>query len=105
MKVKGGLFLNDQRALHELREGVGLTQSQFAKILGISDKTLWIYERDSSNIPNRILSKVLYLFNISYDEIFLGPKYDLIVLRKNNLLNRLEEEDVEIESINTNTKK
>jgi len=85
--------MSEQRMLHELREGVGLTQKQFAKILGISDKTLWMYERDSSNIPNRLLSKVLHLFNIGYDDIFLGKKYDLIVRRKRKLLKTLKGED------------
>lgn len=79
--------------LHELRESVGLTQNEFAKILGISDKTLWMYEKDSTNIPNRLLSQVLFLFDIGYDDIFLGVKYDLIVQRKKALLERLKKED------------
>lgn len=79
-----------QILLHELRESVGLTQKEFAEIIGISDKTLWNYEQDSSNIPNRVLSTILNLFEISYDDIFLGRKYDLIVERRKNLLRKLQ---------------
>lgn len=78
--------------LSELREGIGLTQKEFAKIVGISDKTLWSYEQDSSNIPNRLLSTILYLFDLNYDQIFLGRKYDLIVQRRKMFLDRVQEE-------------
>jgi transcriptional regulator with XRE-family HTH domain len=80
--------MNSQRCISEIREGAGFTQKELAEMLCISDKSLWNYENDSSNIPNSVLSKIMFLFGLTYDQIFLGKKYDYIVFKKNQVLEK-----------------
>lgn len=77
-----------QRSLLDLRNSCGLTQKELGEILGVSDRTIFGYEKDSSNIPNELLRKYMIVFNVSYDDIFLGKEYDKNELRKKALLQR-----------------
>ncbi|MGM9925207.1 MAG: helix-turn-helix transcriptional regulator [Bacillus sp. (in: firmicutes)] len=79
-----------KRTLNELREGAGLNQTQLAEILGISSKTLWSYEQDSSNLPDELIKKYMFLFEIPYDDIFFGNKYEKFVLVQERVKARAE---------------
>lgn len=77
-----------KRTLNELRESVGLNQTELAWILEISPKTLWLYEQDSSNIPDELIKKYMYLFDVPYENIFFGNKYEKFVQVKNKVIER-----------------
>ncbi|MEF7565041.1 helix-turn-helix transcriptional regulator [Bacillus infantis] len=73
-------MISKQLTISELRERTGYSQAKFAAdILHVSPKTLWLYEQDSSNLPDDLIKRYMYLFNIAYEEIFFGPKYEKIV--------------------------
>ena len=78
----------DKRTLNELRESAGLNQAQLADILEISPKTLWLYEQDSSNISDELIKKYMYLFDIPYENIFFGCKYEKFVQVKTRVIER-----------------
>ena len=40
------------KSLEQLRKGVGLSQLELATLFKVSDRTIYNYERDSTNIPN-----------------------------------------------------
>lgn len=65
--------------LKELRITHGLSQKELANLFGISERTVQNIESDSSNIKDSLLSKYIKAFNIGYDDIFLGNKYENIV--------------------------
>ncbi|WP_203362410.1 helix-turn-helix transcriptional regulator [Bacillus sp. REN10] len=77
-----------KRTLNELRESAGLNQAELADILEISPKTLWLYEKDSSNIPDELIKKYMYLFDVPYEEIFFGIKYEKFVQVKARVIER-----------------
>ena len=79
-----------QWTIGELRETTGYNQTVFAKIMHISPKTLWLYEQDSTNLPDDLIKKYMYLFNVSFEEIFFGPKFDKFVLVRNEIEKRIE---------------
>lgn len=68
--------------IEELRLSLGYTQEKMANILGISTKTLSKYENDSTNLPTILLKKYIDIFGVSFDNIFLGKKYEIIVQRR-----------------------
>ncbi|RTE05513.1 helix-turn-helix domain-containing protein [Paenibacillus whitsoniae] len=80
--------MDELRSISELRESYCLSQKELAEILGISSKTLWNYEQDSSNIPNAVLSKIMIVFEVKYDQIFLGKKYEKNVLKRQIIFDR-----------------
>ncbi|WP_255290557.1 helix-turn-helix domain-containing protein [Bacillus cereus] len=49
-----------KRTLNELRESAGFNQAELANILEVSPKTLWLYEQDSTNIPDELIKKYMY---------------------------------------------
>ncbi|MCJ8008089.1 helix-turn-helix transcriptional regulator [Lederbergia wuyishanensis] len=80
-----------QWTIGELRESTGYNQAKFAKeILHVSPKTLWLYEQDSSSLPDDLIKKYMYLFNVTYEEIFFGPKYEKIVHVQRKIAERIE---------------
>lgn len=85
-------MITKQWTINELRERTGYSQEKFAKdILHVSPKTLWLYEQDSSNLPDDLIKKYMYLFNLAYEDIFFGPKYEKIVLVRDEIAKRIEE--------------
>ncbi|GKQ42951.1 helix-turn-helix transcriptional regulator [Companilactobacillus sp. RD055328] len=78
------------RSLEELRKSSGLSQVELAEMLNVSDRTIYKYENDSTNIPNKLLDKYMKAFEIKYDDIFLGDKYDYYVLKQNELKRNLK---------------
>ncbi|MDQ0268925.1 helix-turn-helix transcriptional regulator [Cytobacillus purgationiresistens] len=84
-------MITTQWAISELRERTGYSQAKFATdILHVSPKTLWLYEQDSSNLPEDLIKKYMYLFNLAYEDIFFGPKYEKIVLIRKEINRRIE---------------
>ncbi|MGG5739727.1 helix-turn-helix transcriptional regulator [Bacillus cereus group sp. IBL03679] len=77
-----------KRTLNELRESAGFNQAELADILEVSPKTLWLYEQDSTNMPDELIKKYMYLFDVPYEDIFFGSKYEKIVLVKNRVMER-----------------
>lgn len=79
------------KSLEQLRKGVGLSQLELATLFKVSDRTIYNYERDSTNIPNSLLDKYMIAFDIEYDDIFLGKKYDFIVQQQGLVYKRLRD--------------
>lgn len=77
-----------KRTLNELRESAGFNQTELADILEVSPKTLWLYEQDSTNMPDELIKKYMYLFDIPYEDIFFGPKYEKFVQVKERVKER-----------------
>ncbi|MBJ7946781.1 transcriptional regulator [Bacillus thuringiensis serovar brasilensis] len=77
-----------KRTLNELRESAGFNQTELADILEVSPKTLWLYEQDSTNMPDELIKKYMYLFDIPYEDIFFGPKYEKFVQVKERVRER-----------------
>lgn len=61
--------------LRSLRVKQGLTQKDIAKYLGVSIATVSNLERDSTDIKDSILKKLLSLYDVDYNNIFLGKEY------------------------------
>ncbi|MCC0648379.1 helix-turn-helix domain-containing protein [Clostridioides sp. ZZV15-6598] len=57
--------------LKTIRENQGLTQTQMAKILGISRQRYFMYEHNKRNFPIKYAFKISKMFNIELGEIFL----------------------------------
>ncbi|PGS68284.1 transcriptional regulator [Bacillus cereus] len=79
-----------KRTLNELRESAGLNQAELADILEVSPKTLWLYEQDSTNMPDELIKKYMYLFDVPYEDIFFGLKYEKFVLVKGRVMERAD---------------
>ncbi|MEK4500165.1 helix-turn-helix transcriptional regulator [Bacillus sp. FSL R12-0069] len=77
-----------KRTLNELRESAGFNQAELADILEVSPKTLWLYEQDSTNIPDELIKKYMYLFDVPYENIFFGSKYEKFVQMKKRVQER-----------------
>ncbi|MBY7111410.1 helix-turn-helix transcriptional regulator [Bacillus sp. 17RED48] len=77
-----------KRTLNELRESAGFNQAELADILEVSPKTLWLYEQDSTNMPDELIKKYMYLFDIPYEDIFFGSKYEKFVQVKKRVKER-----------------
>ncbi|PGC94625.1 helix-turn-helix transcriptional regulator [Bacillus toyonensis] len=77
-----------KRTLNELRESAGFNQAELADILEVSPKTLWLYEQDSTNIPEELIKKYMYLFDVPYEDIFFGSKYEKFVQMKKRVQER-----------------
>lgn len=82
-------MITKQFTLGELRDSAGYTQAEFAGIMHVSPKTLWLYEQDSTNLPEDLIKKYMYIFNVPYENIFFGPKYEKFVLVRENLDKRI----------------
>ena len=65
-------------SLEACRKNAGLTLRNAAVYLGISYQTLSKYENDSSDIPMSLLNKIVELYQVDRNSIFLGNKYELI---------------------------
>lgn len=78
------------QTLEDLRNQTGMSQAELAKVFGVSDRTIYSVEKDSSNISNALLEKYLVGFGVRYDDIFLGKKYVENVRKKERLLDNLQ---------------
>lgn len=74
------------RTLKELRIANGLTQIEVAQLFKVSSRTIQNMEKDSSNIKDRLLSKYIIAFQVSYNDIF-----SLLLIRKFRIKRREKE--------------
>ncbi len=65
-------------SLEACRKNAGFSLKTASERLGINYQTLSKYEKDSSNIPLGLLKKMVSLYQVPLDYIFLGNKYELI---------------------------
>lgn len=65
-----------QWTLEALRVNAGLTQAELASEFDVSAQTIMRLEKDSSDIGYKLLKKYIEKFNIPFDNIFLGNKYE-----------------------------
>lgn len=65
-------------SLEACRKNAGFSLKTASERLGINYQTLSKYEKDSSNIPLSLLKKMVILYQVPLDYIFLGNKYELI---------------------------
>lgn len=68
--------------LKAARVNRGLTQKQAAKMLGITDKTLFNYEMGVSFPDVPMIDKILKLYNLKYDDINFLPRNDDLIVKK-----------------------
>lgn len=72
-------WLSLQWTLEAMRVTKGLTQTELAEKFGVSSQTIARLEKDSSDIGYQLLNKYLKFFNVKFDDIFLGKKYENFV--------------------------
>ncbi|HEM3628864.1 helix-turn-helix transcriptional regulator [Streptococcus suis] len=68
-----------QWTLEAMRINKGLTQAELAKEFDVSAQTIMRLEKDSSDIGYQLLKKYMSFFNVKFDDIFLGKKYENFV--------------------------
>lgn len=68
--------------LKQLRLSRGISAKELSGAFDVDAQTIYNNEKDSSNIKDSLLSKYLYAFNVGYDDIFLGDKYEIFVFEK-----------------------
>ncbi|MGB3161588.1 MAG: helix-turn-helix transcriptional regulator [Carnobacterium sp.] len=82
--------MDEKKTLKQMREQYGISQSKLAEALNVSASTIYNYEKDSSKIPDSLLKKYMYAFDIKYDYIFLGIEYDIFVFENKMMEDILE---------------
>ncbi|MDQ0221702.1 putative transcriptional regulator [Streptococcus moroccensis] len=65
-----------QWTLEAMRVNKGMTQAELAEKFGVSSQTIARLEKDSSDIGYQTLKKYILFFNVQFDDIFLGKKYE-----------------------------
>lgn len=75
-----------QWTLRQLRNSKNLTQSELANTFRVSVGTIANIENNSDNIKDSLLSKYMNAFNVTYDQIFLGNKYEIFEFENNEKL-------------------
>ena len=70
---------NVQWTLEAMRINKGLTQAELAEKFEVSSQTIARLEKDSSDIGYQLLKKYMFFFNVKFDDIFLGKKYENFV--------------------------
>lgn len=63
---------NAKHTIKDLRVRAGITQSQAAKLLGVSEPTLRNWEKDSSGLKYEKMVRISEIYNIPLDYIFFG---------------------------------
>lgn len=56
--------------LKQLRRKKSITQSQLAEVIGVSLRTIQIYEKENANIPRKNLDKIAAYFEMRIDELY-----------------------------------
>ncbi|MBE3590440.1 MAG: helix-turn-helix transcriptional regulator [Firmicutes bacterium] len=64
----------NRETLRSLRVKMGLTQSEVARRLGVSVRTLRRWERDASKVPFHHALEIAVLFRAPLQRIFWGPE-------------------------------
>ena len=78
--MKGGVIMpnelvpiNIKHSILDLRVRAGMSQSQAANKLGISEPTLRKWENDSSVLSYKDMLRISKLYGVPLDYIFFGP--------------------------------
>ncbi|TXN37555.1 helix-turn-helix domain-containing protein [Flagellimonas hymeniacidonis] len=64
-------YSNNMYIIKQLRRKKNLSQSDLAKEIGVSLRTIQLYERKDANIPIKNLTKIADLFDLSIAELYL----------------------------------
>ncbi len=75
-----------QFTLKAARVNAGLTLEEVASIVKKDKKTVNKYELDSSTIPYDLLEKLIKLYDIPLNHIFLGKESDFIGKQQQRIL-------------------
>ncbi len=65
-QLKGVISMDGER-LKDLRKDRGLTQKQFAEIMGVSENSISLYERNETTPDDEMKIKIAKFFNVSLD--------------------------------------
>ena len=71
------------KRLKGLREGIGLSQAQFAEIIGSTQSSINRYENGQSEIPVALLRRYADFFDVSLDYIYAFSELILHILSFN----------------------
>lgn len=63
--------------LKALRTNFGLSQIKEAKLLGVSTNTIYGWENGASEPNNKLVKRILNLFNVDYDDLLFCPHLSL----------------------------
>lgn len=67
-----------KHTIRDLRVRKGISQSDAAKMMGVTDPTLRRWEKDSSNLKMQQIWKISKLYSIPQEYIFFGSNNDFI---------------------------
>ena len=67
-----------KHTIRDLRVRKGLSQSDAAKMMGVTEPTLRRWEKDSSNLKMQQIWKISKMYSIPQDYIFFGSNNDFI---------------------------
>ena len=65
--------------LRTLRERKNLTQKDVAQMIGVTPNTLRDWEKDSSKLKDYYTKKFMKIYDVEYDDIFLGKEHRISV--------------------------
>ena len=61
----------------DMRKAKGITQEEMAKILGIGESTLSMYESGQRTIPSEVAKKIAVILGVEIKDIFLPVRFTL----------------------------
>ncbi len=67
-----------KHTIRDLRVRKGLSQSDAAKMMGVTEPTLRRWEKDSSNLKMQQIWKISKMYSIPQEYIFFGSNNDFI---------------------------
>ncbi len=62
--------------IKELRRKIGISQTKLAQEIGVSLRTIQLYERKGANIPMKNLTKLAHYFDMTIGELFMHESND-----------------------------
>ena len=81
MGEQGGTFMDTlNERIKQLRKEKGLTQSQLADLLGVTDKAVSKWEVGETNPDISLLPKISEIFNVTLDYLLVGKKEENLSL-------------------------
>jgi len=79
--------------LKELRQSYNFTQKELAKLFDVAERTIYMNEKNSTNIKDTLIKKYMLAFGVKYEDIFLGSEYEIFVFiekRKASVIQKFE---------------
>ncbi|MGV8168156.1 MAG: helix-turn-helix transcriptional regulator [Alkaliphilus sp.] len=71
------------KSLVYIRESNNISQSEMARVLGISPQRYHQYEKNKRSMPIEIAKKISDHFGITIEEIFFNDSFNTMLNRKN----------------------